>query len=270
MVGILSLQFNPQLAEKQKNLETVRKNIEQYSDKKLDLVIMPEFFSTGISDKAFANSPENQNGGLTIEYLKNLAIEFNTNIISGTVIEKVDDKYYNTSFAINRQGKIIAKYRKIHLYNYMGGSEGAFITPGEQEIVADFDFGKVGMAICFDIRYPMHYKKLAKMGADIIVSPTAWVMPCEVYESIKDREYARDMWVSMARTRAYDNMCYLVISNQVGKINANQSILGCSMIISPMAEVLADAKYDECAIYSEIELESLKYLRSQYPIANID
>lgn len=270
MVGILSIQFNPEVSRKQKNLETVRKFIEQNSDKKLDLVIIPEFFSTGISHKTFENNPEDENGGETISYLKNLAKKHSTNIICGTVIEKNNDKYYNTSFAINREGKTIAKYRKIHLFNYMGGNEGALITPGYEEVVADFDFGKVGMAVCFDIRYPLHYKKLAKMGADIIVLPTAWVVPCEVFEDSETREYARDMWIAMARTRAYDNMTYVVISNQVGKSNPNQSTLGCSMIISPVAEILADAKYDECAIYSEIELDSVKYLRGQYPIANID
>ena len=108
------------------------------------------------------------------------------------------------------------------------------------------------------------------MGANIIVLPTAWVIPCEIYEDENTREYARDMWIAMARTRAYDNMTYIVISNQVGKSNSSQSSLGCSMIISPTAEVLADAKYNECAIYTEIELESLKYLRGQYPIASID
>lgn len=270
MVGILSIQFNPKIAEKYKNLQKIENFLKENSDKKLDLVVMPEFFSTGISHKSFENYPEDENGGETINFLKNLALKYNTNIICGTVIEKFDNKYYNTSFAINRQGEIVGKYRKIHLYNYMGGNEGELITSGEKEVVIDFDFGKVGMSVCFDIRYPLHYKKLAKMGADIIVLPTAWVIPCEVFEDVETRDYARDMWISMARTRAYDNMTYVVISNQVGKSNQNQSTLGCSMIISPMAEILADAKYDECAIYTEIELESLKYLRGQYPIANID
>ena len=270
MVGILSVQFNPKIADKNKNLEKFENFLVQNSQKKLDLVVLPEFFSTGICHNSFENNPEDENGGEVISYLKNLAKKYQTNIICGTVIEKSAGKYYNTSFALNRNGEVVAKYRKIHLYNYMGGNEGALITPGEEEVVVDFDFGKVGMAICFDIRYPQHIRKLAQSGADIVVLPTAWVVPNEVYEDAQTREYARDMWISMIRTRAYDNMCYLVVSDQVCKCNEFQSNLGCSMIVSPMAEVLADAEFKECAIYSEIELESLKYLRSQYPIVNID
>ncbi len=270
MTGILSIQFKPKVGEKEKNLQKIYNFLKENSQKKLDLVLVPEFFSTGISHQSFENEPEDENGGEIIEYMKNLAIEFNTNIICGTVIEKVNDKYYNTSFAINRKGEIIGKYRKIHLYNYMGGNEGGLITSGDKEVVVDFDFGKVGMAICFDIRYPQLIKKLAKMGAELVVLPTAWVVPCDVYENEETKKYARDMWIAMNRTRAYDNMIYLVISDLVGKCNEFQSAIGSSMIISPLAEVIADAKFNECAIYADIDPEIVKYLKSQYPIANID
>lgn len=270
MTGILAIQFNPKIGDKKENLKTVEKFLEKNSDEKLDLVVMPEFFSTGISDKAFIELAEDENGRETIKFLSELAKKYNTNIICGTVIEKSADKYYNTSFALNRSGEIIAKYRKIHLFNFMGGNEGDIITAGNEEVIADMDFGKVGMAICFDIRYPQLMRKLVQKGAEIIVLPTAWVMPSEIYDDKNLRNYADEMWLAMNRTRAYDNLCYMVTCDQTGHVDDKKATLGTSLIISPSAQILANACYEETAIYYNIDLEIVRLLKTQYPIASID
>lgn len=284
MAGILNIQIKPFIGKKELNLKKVEHFLKKNEDKKLDLVILPEFFSTGIHHESFLNFPEDEYGGDTIKFIQNLAIKYNTNIIAGTVIEGVNDvtdslstpemshkkKLYNTSFIINRKGEIVDKYRKIHLYNYMGGTEGERITPGDREVVVDLDFAKVGLGICFDIRYPLHYNKLIKQGADIIVLPTAWIVPNEIYNDIDARKYAQDMWIAMNRTRAYDNMVYTISCNQAGRVNERVSNLGTSLIISPSAEVLANANYDECALYADIDIDMVKYYRQIYPIAQID
>lgn len=270
MAGILNIQISPTIGKKEVNLNKIEHFIKRNSDKKLDLVIMPEFFSTGVDHELFLNSPEDENGGQVIEFLSNLAKSYNTNIIAGTIIEKSGDKLYNSSFAINRNGEILAKYHKIHLFNYLGGTEGERITAGDKEIVVDFDFGKVGIGVCFDIRYPLHYKKLAKMGAELIVLPTAWLVPSEIYDDAETLKYAQEMWIAMNRTRAYDNMVYIAASNQTGKINDEMGAIGTSLIISPTAQILANAKEKQCAVYAEIDLEQVKYLKSIYPIAEID
>ena len=270
MAGILNIQISPTLRKKDINMNKIEHFIKKNSDKELDLVVIPEFFSTGIDHNSFLNEPENEQGGEVVKKLCNLAKKYHTNIIAGTVIEKSKDKLHNTSFAINRDGEIVAKYRKIHLYNYMGGTEGERITAGEEEIVVNFDFAKVGIGICYDIRYPLHYKKLTKMGAEIIVLPTAWIVPSEIYDNAEDLKYAQDMWVAMNRTRAFDNMVYVVSSNQTGKINDNIGAIGTSLIISPTAQILANAKDKQCAIYAQIDVENVKYLKSLYPIAEID
>ena len=270
MVGILNIQIKPVLKNKELNLKKINHFLKKNSDKNLDLVILPEFFSTGIDHEEFTQNPEDENGGETIDYIKELAKEFNTNIVSGTVIEKSNDKLYNTTFIINRAGETIAKYRKIHLYNYMGGTEGERITPGKEEIVAELDFGKIGVGICYDIRYPLHYKKLAKMGAQIIVLPTAWIVPNEIYNDKETLDYAKEMWLAINRTRAYDNMVYVVSCNQTKKINDKVSAIGESLIVSPTAQVLQNSKDNECAIYEDVDLSVVDFLKQVYPIANID
>ena len=267
MAGILNIQINSLAGEKEVNLGKIEYYIKKNSDKKLDLVVMPEFFSTNTE---YQNEPEDDNGGETIKLIQNLAKKYNTNIVAGTVVRKVENKLYNTSFAINREGEIIAKYDKVHLYNYMGGNEGCNITAGNNIVTADFDFAKAGLAICFDIRYPLHFNKLIKENVDIIVLPACWIVPSEIYKDETSLKYAQDMWIALNRTRAYDNMVYFVISNQTKECGNKLYAIGNSMIISPTAEILAKAENKETALYAEIETENVKYLKSLYPIANID
>lgn len=266
MAGILSIQINPTLGNKELNLKKVEHFIKKYSDKKLDLVVLPENFSTGADFVNFQKTSENKFGGSTIAKICEFAQKYKTNIVAGTVIEKDGDKFYNTAFVVNREGEIVAKYRKIHLYNYLGGNEGDFVDVGEDEVVIDLDFGKIGLGICFDIRFPNHFTKLAQMGAQIIVLPTGWLVPNEIYSDKQNFKFARDMWIAMARTRAYDNLAYFVISNQAGRVNNDLCALGESMIIAPTSEVLNRAEHEQCAIYSNVDLDVVKYYRSVLPI----
>ncbi len=267
MAGILNIQLKSLLGNKETNLKKVEHYIKFNSDKKLDLVVMPEFFSTNVQ---YEDEPEDENGGDTIKFIQNLAKQYNTNIVAGSVVRKVGDSLYNSSFAIDRTGEIIAKYDKIHLYNYFGGQEGSSITEGKKIVTASFDFAKVGLAICFDVRYPLLFKQLAKEGVQIITLPTAWPVPKEVYEDENSKKYARDMWLAINRTRAYDNMVYLVVSNQTKDMGDYRFGLGGSAIISPTAQVLSYIEEKEGAIYADIDVQEVKYLKSVYPIANID
>ncbi len=270
MAGILNIQIKPALGKKEVNLKKVEHYLRKSSENTLDLVVLPEFFSTGIDHEIFKNSPEDETGGETIERISKLAKEFNTNIVAGTVIEKSENKLYNTSFIINRKGETVGKYRKIHLFNYMGGTEGDIITPGDKPLVVDLDFAKVGVGICYDIRYPNYYRELAKQGAEIIVLPTAWVVPNEVYNSDVSLKYAQDMWIAMNRTRAFDNLVYTITCNQTKECNDKVCAIGNSLIISPTTAVLANGKDEQGATFADIDLEIVKYYKSIYPIAEID
>ena len=267
MAGILCIQINSVMNDKTSNLNKVENLLEQNKDKQLDMVLVPEFFSTNI---AYEKYPEDEKGGQTIEKMCEFARKYNTNIVAGSVVRRVEDKYYNTSFAINRQGEIIASYDKIHLYNYMGGNEGAFTSEGNKIVTVDFDFAKVGLAICFDVRYPLHFNKLLKENVDIITLPTARLIPAEVYENQNALDNAKTMWYALNRTRAYDNLVYMVVSNQCGHVNNQLLALGNSMILAPNAEVISSIDDKEGAIYSQIDIQYVKLMRSIYPIAKID
>lgn len=266
--GVLCVQFRPKLGNKEANLKKVEDLIKPYADKQLDLILIPEFFSTGICHKAMINEPENEAGGLAIETVANLAKQYNSNILAGSVIEKSNDKLYNTCFAINRSGQTIAKYRKIHLFNYLGGTEGERITAGNQPVVVDFDFAKVGLNICFDIRYPLHARKLLQMGAEIMVCPTAWAYLNSA--SDEEKETTKQVWQALNVARAAENLVYFLSADMCGKVDSFLSASGHSMIVSPLGTVLQNAQDEEKAIYAQIDLQIVRELKKSYPVVEIE
>lgn len=269
MAGILNIQLNPVLGDKEKNLEKVNKYIEQYSENGLDLVVLPEFFSTGVHHESFINAPEDTNGGVVVARLSETAKKFNTNIVCGSVIERDGDKLYNTSFVVDREGKIVGKYRKIHLFRFFGGNEDSYITAGNlPPLVVELDFARIGVSVCFDIKYPLLYKNLIKMGAEIIVSPSAWIKLTSL--SAKQKEDNLICWKSLNITRAAENLVYFVTSNLTGSPSKALYSIGNSMIVNPEGKILYNAQNNECAHCQSVDLELIRRLKKEYPIYNLD
>jgi len=267
MAGILSIQIEPVLNKIDENFEKIKNILENFvcenSKKPLDLVVFPEFFTTGISSQ-YTDNPMEENGGKVIEFAANLAKKYNTNIAAGTVITKSKGKLYNTMFVLDREGKTVGKYDKIHLFKYFGGTENLRVTSGENEpVVLDLDFGKLGLSICFDIKYPLHYRKLAHLGAELVVSPSAWAF----LKSVKgQKELNTRVFRALSIARANENLFYFITSNETGDAGAFGNI-GHSMIVSPMAEILAEANEEEGAIYANIDLQAVRELKTTAPMA---
>ena len=266
--GILSVQFNPILADKSGNLDKVNEIIHQYDDRNLDLIVLPEFFFFFFCDREFINSPEDETGGEVIANLKETAKRYNTNIAAGTVIELVDGKRYNTCFVINRQGEIVGKYRKKHLFNFAGGNEDKYLTPGDKTLVVDLDFAKVGVSVCFDIKFPMLYRELIKQGAEIIVSPSAWSIPKKA--PAKEKEIFKNTWQAMNICRATESLVYFVTSNLAGNTNPFVESIGNSMITGPMGEVISNLEDKDTAGYADLDMKIVRDFKGKVPVALID
>lgn len=268
MAGVLSIQFEPVLNEPEANLKKVENILTdavsalKNSQKPLDLVVLPEFFITGVSHK-YTENPLPSSGGRPIEFMAEAARKYNVNIAAGTVIIEEEGKLYNTMFVLNRAGETVAKYRKIHLFKYFGGTENEGVTPGNSTVVADLDFAKVGLAICFDIKYPLHYRKLAQQGAEIIVNPAAWAY----LKSVKGQKTQNSTaFEALSIARANENLVYFITANECGEAGPLGNTGG-SKIISPLADILADAKEKEGSIYAEIDLELVRELKKTTPMA---
>ena len=259
-VSVISIQICPKIGYRERNLNKVKEIIEKNLHLNPDLIVLPEFFNTGVSSVEFKKLAERDDDSPTIKFLAEIAKEHNTYILAGSIVEKDGDKLYNTSRLLDRRGETIAKYRKIHLFDSFGGTEHEYISYGKDYTVAQTDFGKIGLATCFDIRFPLHFTELIKRGAEIIILPAAWVKPHEKLAM------GTENWKVLNRARAVDNISYFISSGLCGKIDSTKGLSGHSMIVDPAGKVLADAGEDEGIASAILDMNIVREMRSQFDI----
>ncbi len=211
-----------------------------------DLVVLPEVFNTGFYTHNY-ELVENLEDEL--ELILRLSEAKDMVIIAG-VAEREEDKLYNSA-AIVYRGEIIGKYRKTHLFPLT--SEKKYFTPGNKIEVFDTPIGKVGLLICYEIRFPELARKLAKMGAEIIAVPA---------EFPKERI---DHWRVLLQARAIENQLFVIGANCV---EGDLDYGGRSMLVDPMGKVLIEGGEYQEVMMADIDLEDIDFVRSKYPFLN--
>jgi len=252
-VRILGVQFTPELGNKELNLRKAEFFIENNMWFKPDLVVLPEVFNSGFGSN-IQGQAEFIPDGTTAGLMSNLASKYSTNIIAGSYAEKCPEgKLKNTSVVFNRSGAIIGKYQKIHLFSHYGFNEAEFFTAGDKAVIVETDIGKIGLSICYDIRFPELYRSLTYAGAEIIVCCANWP-----YQRL-------DHWLTLNRARAIENQIFFISSNQVGKVQEGLIAAGHSMVINPWGDIIASAGGEEGVVLTEIDLDAVKKLREDFP-----
>src|SRR5258708_27674069 len=181
---------------------------------------------------------------------------------AGRIVEghrEVPGKFYNNCVLINRAGDMVAKYRKMHLFdvNLANGEkhyESERIVPGDEIVTAEVDGITFGLTICYDLRFPELYRLLALRGAQIIMVPAGFTL-----------HTGRDHWEVLLRARAIENLCYVVAPAQVGTYPPNRQCFGRSMIVSPWGLVLAQAQETRTVVMADIDLAQIEQARAQIP-----
>lgn len=251
---ILTLQFNPIIGDKKANFQKITDLIEKNSWIKPDIVLLPEVFNIGVAHKYFREMAEDIPNGETFEFLSNLAKITNSNIIGGSFPENLDNKYKNTCCVLNRKGELLAKYSKIHMFSYYGSREGEFLDAGNETVVVNLDVCKVGLAICYDLRFPELFRSLIYNGAELIAVPAAWPYP------------RFDHWITLSKSRAIENLCYIVTSNHCGKTTPSRVNVGHSSIINPWGEIIASCGADEGVSFAEIDFSLINKIRNEFKV----
>lgn len=269
-IKVLSLQFTPVKADKITNIEKAKELIQEDGQEKYDLIVFPEFFDTGInlSNKEIYEYAEKENNSVILKELSQIAKKYDSYIHCGSVCFKENSKCYNRTYLLDRNGEIIAKYDKIHLFNYFGGNEGTYTTAGDKLCVVETDFGKIGLATCFDIRFPEMFTKLTKMGAELFVIPAAWLVVKK--SPVSQKEMFVNNWQLISKTRAYDNVAFVITSNEVGDIHPMFEGVGNSMIVNFDGSVLNLANNCETSIYSELDFTELRNARKIFPVNSLN
>ena len=252
-VRLLALQIGSVIADRDSNIKKVKELLESIlAQKKVDFIFLPEVWTVGWDCESFVSNYENFSNSFAITMLKSLAKKYSVNIIGGSVIEKNQNGILtNTAPIINRKGEIVAKYDKMHLYSYYGSDEGKYIKAGENPILVELDGIKIGISICYDIRFPELYRAYRKAGADILVNMAAWGASKKI------------PWDSMTTARAVENQTYFVALTQTGDLADGTRNLGHSMIIDYKGDLLDEIDLVEGPIYAEIDLESMYEFRNK-------
>lgn len=239
---------------KNKNLEKAERYIKESAESNSDLVVFPELFMVYAPKeiKQLSEVAESVDGPF-VKQMASYAKQYKVNVMFGMyeIKEGEKERAYNTIVSLNRDGEIIDKYRKTHLYDAFLHKESDRVIPGDESFgLVETDVGKVGLMICYELRFPEVARKLALLGADIIIVPTAWVKG-----EMKDEH-----WSTLLKARAIENTVYVVGPNQIGNI-----FNGLSMIYDPMGVRVASAGEEETLIQATIDQNRIKRVRKNLP-----
>lgn len=249
VMKIASIQLSVIENNKDATLKKAVAAIEKCSD--VDLIILPEIWNLGfMSFDRYQDEAENINGSTTT-LLRTMAQKQGVFLHTGSFVEKDKGKYYNTSLLLSPDGEILAKYRKIHLFGYHS-KETQILSPGEKVVVADTPFGKIGMATCFDLRFPELFRAMVDKGAQYFLICSAWPYP------------RLEPWIMLNRVRALENQCFLISANSTG-INCGNQFVGHSMIVDPWGTILASAGDEEMIVQTRIIPEKVTRARELFP-----
>jgi predicted amidohydrolase len=246
-----------------KNLQIVRTRILEAGEKGARLVVLPEnlaYMGPEDGKRAVAESLDDPRAPISTT-LSSAAREANVFVIGGGIPELSDDplRPFNTCAVFNPQGELVARYRKIHLFDVdlPDGTrllESASNSAGSEPVVVCVDGFIVGLSICYDLRFPELYRRLVDMGAEVLVMPAAFTLPT-----------GKDHWHVLVRARAIESQCYALAPGQWGKHPKGRVTYGKSLIADPWGEVIAQCSEGEGICFATIQRSYLQRIRASLP-----
>ena len=258
-IGIIQIKAD---SNKGNNLDKISKYISELCMDNVGVVALPEMFNYLGEPETFSRAAENIPGE-TSKFISKIAERKDIFILAGSILEKnsQNKKPYNTSFLIDPSGKIIAKYRKIHLFeinfqNNTNYDESDFLSPGNELSYNNILGIKAGMTICYDLRFPEIFRALTSIGCKIIFVPSSF-----------EEETGKSHWETLLRTRAIENQVYIVAPNQTGFTkNTLTKKWGHSLIINPWGEILCTIEKGEGCASAVIDIKFLEKVRKKVPV----
>lgn len=246
---VASIQMAVVENDREATVEKAANSVEKCRD--ADLVILPELWNIGfMSFDQYISGAENINGP-TMEAMGKLAREYGVYLHAGSFVEKRNNDYYNTSALFSPDGERIAEYRKIHLFGYQS-KENQILTPGCEPVVVETTHGRIGMATCFDLRFPELFRAMVDMHADVFLVCSAWPYP------------RIEPWIMLNRVRALENQCFLISANMTGT-NRGIQFVGHSMVTDPWGTILAGAGDQEMVVKTKIDMAGVEKARNTFP-----
>lgn len=255
-VAALQMASGPSVAG---NLSEARRLIENAVAQGARLVVLPEFFSImGMKDSDMVAAREQQGSGVMQNFLSEMARKHSIWVVGGSIplVANAPNKIRNTCLVFDELGKQVARYDKIHLFNLDLGNEhyheANTIEAGNQVVVVDSPFGRIGLAICYDLRFPELFR--AMKNVDIVVLPSAFTATT-----------GKMHWETLVRARAIENLTYVIAAAQGGYHVNGRETHGHSMIVDPWGRVLDELPRGSGVVLAEVNPSYQASLRASLP-----
>jgi len=237
------------LGEPETNYQKVNKWVGSAADGGADMILLPELWASGFDLKnshKYASSLEEGYFARMSSLAKEQKIA-----VGGSLIEKYEDDFYNTFALYEASGELITFYRKVHLFHLL--KEEQYFKTGNQLAMVDTAWGKIGLAICYDLRFPEMFRAYGAGGAELILVVAEWA------------QRRIEHWSLLLQARAVENQCFVAAVNKSG-ISQDEAIGGFSAIINPMGEYLAQGGKDEELLIAELNLKEVEKTRRWMPV----
>ena len=253
----------------ERNISEVSEQIREAASNGAEYIQTPEVTnvieSRGV-DQIAKSEPDNE-ANRAIAAFGSLADELGVWLHIGSMaVRKAEDKLANRAFLFDPDGQIKARYDKIHMFDVDVDGANRFnesrrYDAGDRAVLADLPWGKLGITICYDMRFPALYRGLAKAGAEVLAVPSAFTVPTG----------EAGHWLTLLRARAIEAQCYVLAAAQAGEHESGRKSYGHSVAIAPWGEILAEADgLQKTVIYADIDIEQVAKARSRVPSLNND
>lgn len=257
------------VSDKAKNIADAKRLMEQaIADDHADWLLLPEHFDWAGGRTADKVAVADQvPGGPAYEMCKAIARDNKVWVHAGSLLEKIPgaNKICNTTVVFNRDGREVARYRKIHLFDITGPdgteyNESATMRPGNEIVTYDCEGVTVGCAICYDLRFPELFQELARRGSKIIALPASFTL-----------QTGKDHWEVLCRARAIETETYFLAAGQWGTFKggdgSTRATYGHSIIVDPWGHVVAKASDGVGIVSSRLDMARVERMRKQIPVA---
>lgn len=240
------IQYSPVWEDKEKNIEKLNYLINT-ADMDTDLLVFPEMTLTGFT----MNSEEHAEtiDGIGFQYFRNLASKLGKDVFAG-IIEKNESGIYNSLVHFDNKGIVKNIYRKIHPFSF--ANEEKYFSAGKDIVVTHIGDVKIGLTVCYDLRFPELYRLYAKEKVDIIIDIANWPL------------VRAEHWKHLLKARAIENQCFIVGVNRVGVDGKANEYNGCSGVFNPMGKEIILIENDEKIIVTEINVNEVNETRTKF------
>lgn len=248
-IKIALAQMDLVLGEPDQNFRKAESWIKKASNEEADLILLPELWASGFDLKNRQTYAAHLNEG-DFARMKLMAVKNNI-MVGGSLIEQDKDNFYNTFVLFDKNGDVVNSYRKVHLFRML--KEEQYFKPGNQLKISDTDWGKIGLAICYDLRFPDMFRAYGVKGVEIILIVGEWA------------QKRISHWCELLRARAIENQCFVAAVNKSG-VSKGENLGGFSAVINPMGDYLAQGNDQEELLFAEINIKEVSKTRRWMPV----